>query len=74
MFLGCFDQHMDCEEYKGQGICDDVDHKIECMKTCGLCGKSYKYENNSPGNFGNHIKIEHSEKYLQVMRVLILQR
>ena len=40
-----------------------VGGKLSNMITCGLCGKSYKYENNSPGNFGNHIKIEHSEEW-----------
>ena len=31
--------------------------------TCGLCGKTYEYKNNSPGNFGNHLKSDHEEEW-----------
>ena len=31
--------------------------------TCGLCGKTFEYKNNSPGNFSNHLKSAHEEEW-----------
>ena len=44
-----------CIKRKNNGRCDKPNVIKKCMKTCGLCGKYFDLQNDTPGNRLNNI-------------------
>ena len=44
-----------CIKFKNIGYCDKPKASKKCMETCGLCGKYFDLQNDTPGNRLNNI-------------------